>query len=83
MDCYLMTTRWSTWWLSDCLPHQVGADADFVLLDDELHVCATYLQGEQAWPLPEGTEPGPLVHQPWAYVATPQVRVPLSYSEFL
>jgi len=30
---------------------EVGADADFVLLDDELHVCATYLQGEQAWPL--------------------------------
>ncbi len=52
---------------------EVGADADFVLLDDELQVRATYLQGEQVWPLAEGAKPvGPLVHQTVADVATPQ-----------
>jgi len=41
------------------------------------------IECEQAWPLPEGTEPGPLVHQPWASVATPQVRVPLMATDGL
>lgn len=34
-------------------PHPIlipkGADADFVLLDDDLHVLATYVNGELAW----------------------------------
>lgn len=28
---------------------QVGADADFVLLDDSFNVCKTYIAGELVW----------------------------------
>ena len=38
---------------------EVGADADLVLLDDELNVLCCFLQGRQAWPLPQGAKPLP------------------------
>jgi len=34
-----------------------GSDADFVLLDSQLNVCATYIAGALVWKMPDLTLP--------------------------